>query len=294
MERAVTLYKEPKLKNPRLIMALPDTGYVGLRIIDYLRNKLCAEEFGRIEPYDFCVVPWISVKDGLIEDLEMMRNGFYYWENNTNGNDLVLFRSEQPTARIYEYVHLILDVAGRLGVQRLYIVGAFGATGVTHLESPSVLGVVNLPHLKQLVEGCGIALYPEYRGIGTIHSLFMWFAKVRNIEALGLWSPIPHYIARLPFPWSNYPRSSLSILEKLAGLEDIVVDTGELEASARRTETEMRKIYDELYEEAKKEVVYPMGEQPAIYPENTTATISDEELRRMMRDIEDFFKKGKQ
>lgn len=127
MEKAVTLYKEPELKNPRLIMALPDTGYVGLRIIDYSRNKLCAEEFGRIEPYDFSAVPWISVKDGLIQDLEMMR-----------------------------------------------------------------------------------------------------------------------------------------------------------------------KIYDELYEEAKKEVVYPMGEQPAIYPENTTATISDEELSRMMIDIEDFFKKGKQ
>ena len=45
---------------------------------------------------------------------------------------------------------------------------------------------------------------------------------------------------------------------------------------------------------AKKEVVYPMGEQPAIYPENTTATISDEDLSRMMVDIEDFFKKGKQ
>lgn len=295
MQKAIKLYKEPELKNPRLIMAWPDTGYVGLRVIDYLKNKLEAEELGRIEPYDFSSMPWISVKDGVIEALELMRNGFYYWRSRRKtGGDLIIFKSEQPTAKLYEYVGLVLEVAGQFGVKRLYMAGAFGAMGVTHSEKPPVFGVANQPGLKEFLENYGVRLYPEYKGIGNIHSLTQWLAKERNIEAISLWSPVPHYIARLPFPWSNYPQSSLSILEKLVEMEDIKIDTGELEAFAKRTETEMGKAYDELYEEATKEFVYPTAEQPTSYPEGATETISDEELRRMIRDLEDFFKKGKQ
>ncbi len=295
MEKAITLYEQPELKNPRLIMAWPDAGYVGLRVIDYLKNKLAAEEFGRIEPHDFSSMPWVSVKDGVIEALELMRNGFYYWRSRRQtGSDLIIFKSEQPTAKLYEYCSLVLDFAGQFGVKRLYMAGAFGAMGVTHSEKPPVFGVSNQAGLKGPLENCGVTLYPEYKGIGNIHSLTQWLAKERNIDAISLWSPVPHYIARLPFPWSNYPQASLSILEKLVQMEDIEIDTGELEAFARRTEAEMGKAYDELYTEAAKEFVYPTVEQPTIYPEGATETISDEELRRMIGDLEDFFKKGKQ
>jgi len=295
MQKSIRLYKEPELKNPILIMAWPDIGYVGLRVIDYLKNKLEAEEFGMIEPYDFSSVPWISVKEGVIEALELMRNGFSYWKNRReNGNDLIIFKSEQPTAKPYEYVGLILDVACRFKVKRLYMAGAFGAVGITHTEESSVVGVINQPGLKEFAENHDVKLYPEYKGVGNIHSLTQWLAKERNVEAISLWAPIPYYIARLPFPWSNYPQSSLAILEKLIEMENIAIDTGELETFAKRTETEMKKTYDDLYEEAKKEITYPSVEQPIIYPEGATETISDEELKRMIVDLEDFFKKGKQ
>ena len=294
MSGEFTLYKEPKLRNPTLIIGLPDVGYVGLWAIDYLKSKLGAEEFGHIEPRSFSTVPWVSVKNGVIEELELLRNGFYFWKNTGSGNDLVIFKSEQPTARLYEYVEAVLEVAQRLGVKRMYIVGSFGAVGISHLEPPSALGVVNLPHLTPLLLASGVDPYPEYKGIGTVHSSFLWFAKARKLEAVGLWSPIPHYIARLPFPWSNYPRASLCLLQKLNAMEGLRVDTGELEALSKRTEDEMSKIYDQLHEEAKNELVYPSGEQPDVFPEQRTAAMSDEELRGMIRDIEDFFRKRKQ
>ncbi len=289
-----TVYKQPKLRNPTLIMGLPDVGYVGLRVIDYLKDKLKAEEFARIEPHSFSSVPWVSVKDGVIEELELLRNGFYYSKNAGGGSDLVIFKSEQPTARLYEYVEAVLDVAHQIGVKKIYIVGSFGAVGISHLEPPSVLGVVNRSYLTQLLLDCDVDPYPEYKGIGTIHSSFLWFAKERNMEAIGLWSPMPHYIARLPFPWSNYPRSSRCLLEKLMAMERIPVDISELETLSKRTEGEMAKIYDELYEEAKNELVYPSGEQPMAYPEQSTVPMSQEELKRMIKDIEDFFRKRKQ
>lgn len=288
------LSSEPELRDPRLIIGMPDVGYVGLRVIDFLKSKLRAEEFGRIEPQRFSAVPWVSVKNGVLEGLELLRNGFSFWKNTAGGSDLVLFRSEQPTARPYEYVEAILDVAQHVGVRRVYIVGSFGAVGVTHLEPPGVLGVVNMPHLTELLVESGVQPYPQYKGIGTIHSSCLWFAKERKLEALGLWSPMPHYIARLPFPWSNYPSASLNIIEKIKAMEGLRVDAKELESLSKRTADEMGKIYDQLYEEAKNELVYPSGEQAPAFPDQGLGQMSDEELKGMMKDIEDFFRKRKQ
>jgi len=288
------LSREPDLRDPSLIIGLPDVGYVGLRTIDYLKSKLGAEEFGHIEPRRFSTVPWVSVKNGVIEDLELLRNGFSFWKNTSGGNDLVVFRSEQPTARPYEYVEAILDVAQHVGVRRVYIVGSFGAVGVTHLEPPGALGVVNMPHLTELLVESGVQPYPQYKGIGTIHSSFLWFAKERRLEGVGLWSPMPHYIARLPFPWSNYPGASLCIIEKLNAMEGLRVDTGDLESLSKRTGEEMGKIYDQLHEEAKNELVYPSSEQAAAYSDQGLARMSDDEVKGMMKDIEDFFRKRQQ
>lgn len=294
MSGEFVLYKEPNLRNPRLIVGLPDVGYIGLRVIDYLKASLGVEEFGHIVPHRFSTVPWVSVKNGVIENLELLRNGFYYWKNRSGGSDVVIFRSEQPTARPYEYVEAILDVAERVGVKRVYIVGSFGAAGMTHLEPPPVLGVVNQPHLTQLLVRSGVDPYPEYKGTGTIHSSFLWFARARKLEALGLWSPIPHYIARLPYPWSNYPRASLCLLEKLNAMEGLHADTRELETLANRTEEEMAKIYDQLHEEAKSELAYPAVDQPAAFSDQDAPSISEDDVKGTINDIEDFFRRRKQ
>jgi proteasome assembly chaperone (PAC2) family protein len=294
MSSEFTLYREPNLRNPRLVVGLPDVGYVGLRVIDYLRAKLGAGELGRIEPHRFSTVPWVSVSNGVLRDLELLRNGFYFWKNPGAGNDIVIFRSEQPTARPYDFVEVILEAARHIGVKRIYVVGSFGALGMTHREAPSVLGVVNMPRLTRVLEEAGVDPYPEYKGIGSIHSSFLWFARSRGIEGVGLWSPMPHYVARLPFPWSNYPMSALCLVRKLNAMEGLGVDEEELDLLARRTEEEMGQIYDQLQEEAKNEMVYPSTERRTSYPEQGLGKMSDEDLKGMIKDIEDFFRKRKQ
>lgn len=292
MRERIKLYRRPELRHARLIMAWPDTGHVGLRVVEYLKTKLGAERLGRIEPDDFSLVPWVSVREGVIERLELMKNEFYGWKNTQGGEDLLIFRSEQPTAKTHEYVALVLEVASLFGVERLYTAGSFGATGITHTEEPLVLGVVNEPSLRQFLESNHVKPYPEYKGVGNIHSSFLWYAKGRGMQAISLWSPMPYYVARLPLPWSNYPKCSLAILQKLIDMENIRIDTGELESLARQTEADMAKIYDELCEQAKSEFAYPSVESATAYTEDAAEPISDDDLKRMMRDLDDFFRKG--
>ncbi len=294
MNSEFTLYREPSLRRPRLIVGLPDVGYVGLKVIDYIRGKLGAVEMGRIEPHRFSTVPWVSVANGVLRDVELLRNGFYFWRNPGDGSDIVIFRSEQPTAKPYEYVEVILEVARHIGVKRVYLVGSFGAVGANHRETPTVLGVVNMPRLTPVLTEGGVEPYPEYKGIGTIHSSLLWLARSRGIEGVGLWSPMPHYIARLPFPWSNYPMAALSLVQKLNAIEELGVDEEELGLQATRTEEEMGQIYEQLQEDAKSELVYPSTERRPSYPEQGLSRMSDEDLKGMIKDIEDFFRKRKQ
>ncbi len=288
----IELQEYPQLKNPRMIIAWPDTGHVGIRVIDYFRNKLEAKKFGQVLPYNFALVPWISVKDGLIETAQFMRNEFYYWKNEQGDHDLVLLKSEQPTSMTYEYVNSVLDVVEQLGVKRIYLAGSFGATGIDHTEPAMVLGVVNRPYLREFLKDHDVKAYPEYKGVGNIHSTLLWFARERTIEAVSLWSPMPYYIARLPFPWSNYPKCSVSIVEKISAMENIQIDVTELKSLVEQTEREMRKVYEELREEAGREVGISSSGQFGEQSETGEDPISDEDVKRIMGDLEDFFKNG--
>lgn len=294
MDETIRLFKRPHLNNARLVMAWPDAGHVGLRVVDHLKRKMKAERLGRIEPYEFSLYPWISVKDGVIERLELMKNQFYYWQDPSMERDVVIYKSEQPAARHHEYVGLVLDLACELGVKRIYMAGSFGATGVSHEEEAAVLGVANYPNLVGLMESNGIKPYPEYKGVGNLQSSFLWFARERSIEAISLWSPMPYYIARLPFPWSSYPKCSLAILKKIVEMEGLDVGTGEIAALVRRTDKEMGKMYEELWEQAKKEFPYQAMEGLPSLADDTAEPISDEDMSRMMKDIEDFFNRGQQ
>lgn len=283
--------EHPDLKEPRMIMAWPDTGHVGLRVIDYARQKLGARRFGRFRPQSFSLIPWVSVKDGVVENVRYMKNEFYYWKNPGGEHDLVLLKSEQPISRTFEYVTSVLDMAEKLQVKRIYMAGSFGATGLDHLESPMVLGVANDPALRAVMDEHDIKPYPEYKGVGNLQSTFQWFARKKGIDALSLWAPMPYYIARLPFPWSNYPKCAIAILEKLGLLEGLEIDMSDLKTLVRQTEMEMRKVYDELQDEARKESAFPSSRQmEQELPGGPPESISDEDMRRIMGDLEDFFK----
>ena len=74
----IRIYKEPKLKNPDLICGWPGIGNIGIIAVDSLRGILRAEEFGEIEPWDFFDPQQVSIKDGLLKDLEFPTNKFYF------------------------------------------------------------------------------------------------------------------------------------------------------------------------------------------------------------------------
>ena len=282
MEPPVRIYKRPRLRNPSLVVGWTDTGLVGINTVDYLANKLGAEEFGEIEPYDFSSLPHTLIKGGVIQETEYPRNTFYSWQNKTTTDDLIIFGGSSPALHHYKFVNLILDVAEFLDVSRIYTVGGIYAN-IAHTERPRVFAIINNPGLKHFVMQYDVELGIDYQGPTSMNGLILGMAKRRNIEGISLWGRVPSYISEIPNP--QVCEAVLRVLTRMVGTD---IDFSEIEAKARHA----NKQIDEL-------VSYIRRQNPALdryignLERGMSVEASPEDRQRFFEEIEEFLKKQK-
>lgn len=112
------VYGKRELQDSSLIVGWSeDAANLGTRVIDYLNNKLGAEEFGEIEPMDFFPLGGVSVEDDIVQFPE---SKFYCsYEKN-----LLIFKSNAPRAEWHKFLSSVLDVAEHYcHVKELYAIG---------------------------------------------------------------------------------------------------------------------------------------------------------------------------
>jgi proteasome assembly chaperone (PAC2) family protein len=144
----IILYKEPKLEKPDMVACWPGIGNIGIIAINTLRGQLEAEEMGEIEPWDFFYPKNVTIKSGVLEELDFPFNKFFY--KILKKKDLVFFIGEEQPAdgdrvyaegkKAYKMASLVLDVAEHFGCQRVYTSGA--AVSFTHHDLPPEYGLL--------------------------------------------------------------------------------------------------------------------------------------------------------
>jgi proteasome assembly chaperone (PAC2) family protein len=297
----VRLYKEPELENPVLIAGWPGIGNVGLIAVDTLRGMLGAEEFGEIEPWDFFYPKKILIRNGELKDLEFPSNKFYF--KKTEKRDLIFFiGEEQPTEegrayaegrKAYQMANLVLDVALKLGCQRAYTSGAAVAP-IHHTMKPKVWAVPNAESLISELKGYqNTILMSDIEGrkgqgnITGLNGLLLGMAKKRGLEAICIMGEIPVYLQGLPLP---YPKASKSVLEVLTASLGVRIDMGEIIELVERSEREVKELYQRFPLEIREQldrlkyVTYAKPVEPG--------PITEEDKKRILEDIDKFFKKG--
>jgi len=233
----IKIHREPQLKNPRLILAWGSNGDVGIEAVAYLRDKLGAQEFGHIEPYDF-FDPFIEVEDGLVE-LEFPQSKFYAWENS-DGDDLILFIADhEPQQSRYEYASLLLEVGQRFHVPMIHTIRAFPSL-ISHTAEPRVFGVVNNAKLVPYLEQYPVIPIGE-RDLISLNALLLGLARRRGIQGIYLVAEVPHYASR-----GAYPKSCRALLRVLTAMLGISVALDEFDPLIEQAEEEM----DELMKKA--------------------------------------------
>ncbi len=291
----VEFFREPKLHHPDLIAAWPGIGNIGLVAVDALREAVDAELFAAIEPWDFFYPRGLTIRGGVLTDLEFPASRFYF--KNLADRDVIFFvGEEQPSgsSRAYRMASLVLDIVERYKCERVYTAAAAVAP-IHHTMRPRIWGVPNSHELTR-----EIGQYPntllmsniaERGGEGNItglNGLLLGLARERGVAGACLLGEVPVYISQFP---TVYPKASKSIMEVLAHILAIEPDMSKLDNMIREVEENIERLYEMVPEEMRERIEH-LKSTGYIEKEEESEAITEEDKKRIMQEIEQFFDKG--
>jgi proteasome assembly chaperone (PAC2) family protein len=261
----IKLYGGPKLEKPTMFVGWPGIGNIGIMAVNILKDILKAVEFGEIESWDFFFPKKVSIREGLLEDLEFPSNKFYY--QRLEKKDVIFFIGEEQPAeggrmyavgeKAYQMANLVLDVGLKLGCQRIYTSGA--CVALTHHQmKPRVCAVISSENLVEEVKKypntmlmSEIAGRREGEGMITgLNGLLLAVAKKRGLESMCLMGEIPDWLSGATFP---YPKASRSVLEVFAEILGTEIDLNFLEKMEGQIEEIIEGFYAKFPPETKEE-----------------------------------------
>lgn len=217
-------YKRPRLSRPSMIAVWPGMGHLAKTAGDYLRRRLNAKIFAEIRYYQNAVI----YVNGLAE-LSYVRHRLYA----SPKHDLIICVGEaQPSIpeEAYRLARQIIRVAEKFNVKRIYTLAAYPND---YQDAPGVYGIYTDERLRGLLLKQDIRLLEGEGAINGLNGILIGVAKNRGIEGICLMAEIKH---------TNIPQhfSSKVVLDKLASLLGICVDTSYLMKRAERFENMVR------------------------------------------------------
>ncbi|MBA7474130.1 hypothetical protein ES707_09478 [subsurface metagenome] len=272
-----------------MLAAWPGMGGVAIIAARYLTEKWGAKEFGSIAPEGFFDLSGVLIEDNTVRDLEFPENKFYLSRSRGRRDWIIFIGEAQPLMNGYRLANLVLDVAQKFGVKRLYTFAA-APTHIYHTKKPRVLAVATMPKLLRGLERYDVT--PLKQGsISGLNGLLLGAAKQRNIPGICLLGEIPIYTTHI----AN-PRSAKAVLQVLAQMSNLEIDLADIDRWVKETGEEIEeKIYqlkESFGEEAKELIDYFARLAEQTSEEELGPEFKTEEL---LKEIERFLKdKGEQ
>jgi predicted ATP-grasp superfamily ATP-dependent carboligase len=137
------------------------------------------------------------------------------------GHDVLLLIGPEPDMKWHAFVADVVGLASQLGVRLAIGLGGFPAPA-PHTRPVRLAATATTQELAQQV-GFVPGTMDVPAGINA--ALERGFADA-GIPAVGLWARVPHYVANM-----QYPAASLALVDGLAQLTGVEIDTHELRAA---------------------------------------------------------------
>jgi len=256
----VKIRARPKLNSPSMLAAWPGISNVAMIVATYLARKLEPKELARIRPNYFFDPVGVMVRSNLVEEPQFPQSIFYY-HKNPNGEDLIIFLGEaQPNAKSYDLANLIVDVAERYNVQRIYTCAA-AITRIHHTEQPRVWGVCTSAVMFKELASHGAFLGGNLQ-IAGMNGLLLGVAKERGVEGACLLGEVPGYATRL-----HNPMAALAVTRTLSEMLKLKINLDELTIVAEEGRERMKQMAAEAMEEYIDYFTEPIWESGEDEPE---------------------------
>ncbi|MDI6806729.1 MAG: PAC2 family protein [Candidatus Aenigmarchaeota archaeon] len=228
-------------KNTYLVVGWADPGLVGIKVTNYLKEKLNAKEFYEMDLHGLFSVSGVMIKDDYVS-LPPTGGRLYRWSGKDG--DIIIFMGSEWPNQAYEFNEKILDLADQLKIKRIYTVGGI-YTRVPHTRKPRISAVVNKSELKRYLKVYGIELGMDYHGPSSMNGCLIGLAKNRGIEGISLWGEVPHYVHQL-VPQLPNPKVSQALLKVLASMLNLRIDFSDIDRETEYGERAIEKFVNQL------------------------------------------------
>ncbi|HWE56956.1 MAG TPA: PAC2 family protein [Acidimicrobiales bacterium] len=151
---------------------------------------------------------------------------------NRTGRTVLVLSGPEPDMRWHQFCAEVVSLASRLEVQMVVGLGAFPAP-VPHTRPVRIIGTSTSAELAGAV---GVMPSGIEVPSGVQGALEVAFGEA-GIPAVGIWARVPHYLAAMP-----YPAASAALLDGLARLAEIEIDTGTLQAAAAASSQQIAQL----------------------------------------------------
>jgi len=235
MNNLIRFTARPRLKSPNLLASWPGVANVSLSVATYIEKKLGFKRLALVNAVAFFDPIGVTVRNSIIEAPQFPGSEFFYWKNPKGESDLIIFIGEdQPQARIYPMANLVLDVAEKYGVKRVYTCAA-ALSKMHHAETPRVWGAATTPEIAAELKKHGLA-HGGTMQIAGLNGLLLGIAKERQMEGVCLLGEVPQYASRIP-----NPMAALAIVKVITPMLGIEIDTEELALLAEEVKENMKQ-----------------------------------------------------
>lgn len=248
-----------------------DAGRLGGGVIDYLNRKLGGRMFCEIEPVQFFPLGGVVVEDDVVQFPE---SRFY----SCPQCELATFKSNPPVAEWTRFASLIVDVAEQdCHVRELHTISGMVALSA-HTAPRQLVATFNSAEIKEELQSYNLTGNIDYETPPgqrpTLNTVLLWAARRRNIPGIGLWVPVPFYLAGLDDPLAR--RKVVGFYNQRFSLG---LDLSDLDEEAERQRLRLAEARSNS----------PQIEESISKLESDQA-LTDEESLRLINDIEKVLK----
>lgn len=223
-----TIHTWPALERPVLVVCMDgwiDAGLAASNALSHLMGTMPHElvaSFDADELIDYRARrPVLRIVNGVDKELRWSEVELHAATNRT-GRTVLILSGAEPDMKWRRFVAEVVGLAARLEVELVVGLGAFPAP-VPHTRPVRLVGTSPDADLAAKVGYLPASIEVPSGVQGALEVAF----GEAGIPAIGLWARVPHYVAAMP-----YPSASAALVDGLARMADLEIDTTALHAAA--------------------------------------------------------------
>jgi len=198
------IHGSPSMESPRLLLGFSgwmNGGEVATGVTGYFVEKLDADLLAEINSEDFYIFnipgtmelvsrfrPMVSIRDGIVQNIEIPENTFYYSEEN----NLIILVGNEPHMKWPEFSKCIFEIVKKFDVSIIYSINAVGGP-VPHTRQPRLHATISNKNMEPGFQQLGVSI-TNYTGPSGISSYLIRDAAENGVPMANVIAEIPPYV----------------------------------------------------------------------------------------------------